>query len=63
VDSCATAGHPMIDHVWHERLELCDRLIELRRPALPFGVLCGIEALQRAAVRAMKAVYRRIRGW
>src|SRR5207249_3881146 len=23
-DSCATAGHPMIDHVWRERLPLAD---------------------------------------
>ena len=24
---CATAGHPMIDHLWKERLTLCDMLI------------------------------------
>src|SRR5258706_16381132 len=26
-DSCATADHPMIDHVWRERLPLGDRLL------------------------------------
>ena len=30
VDSCASPGHPMIDHVWRERLALSDRLIALR---------------------------------
>jgi CelD/BcsL family acetyltransferase involved in cellulose biosynthesis len=27
VDSCAVERHPMIDHVWRERIALCDRLI------------------------------------
>ena len=27
VDSCATADHPMIDHLWRERLALTDLLI------------------------------------
>ena len=30
VDSCAAADHPMIDHVWRERLTLSDRLIGLQ---------------------------------
>src|SRR6185437_13694318 len=30
VDSCATADHPMIDHIWRERLPLCNRLIGVR---------------------------------
>ncbi len=27
-DSCATADHPMIDHVWRERLALADHLMQ-----------------------------------
>ncbi len=27
-DSCATAGHPMIDHIWRERLALADHLMQ-----------------------------------
>ena len=27
VDSCATADHPMIDHIWQERLMLNDLLV------------------------------------
>ena len=29
-DSCATADHPMIDHIWRERRHLCDLMIALR---------------------------------
>lgn len=49
VDSCATAGHPMIDHVWRERLTLSDRLIALRPSAMPFAFACGVETLRRSA--------------
>ena len=61
VDSCAAADHPMIDHVWRERLALCDRLIGLKASALPFALACRIEALRRAAVATAKAVRDRIR--
>jgi CelD/BcsL family acetyltransferase involved in cellulose biosynthesis len=62
VDSCATAGHPMIDHIWRERLELCDRLIALRPTAL-FGFFCAMETLRRTAIAAAKALRTRIRGY
>jgi CelD/BcsL family acetyltransferase involved in cellulose biosynthesis len=55
VDSCATAGHPMIDHLWRERLALADVLIAPGSAALPaFHVACKIEALRRAAFAAAK---------
>jgi CelD/BcsL family acetyltransferase involved in cellulose biosynthesis len=62
VDSCATADHPMIDRMWQGRLALADRLIAVKRPALPFGVICRIEALRRAAVTAAKSVRDRLKG-
>jgi CelD/BcsL family acetyltransferase involved in cellulose biosynthesis len=62
VDSCATAGHPMIDHVWRERLALSDRLIALRRSVVPFRLACRIETLRRSAFAAAKAARNRIRG-
>jgi CelD/BcsL family acetyltransferase involved in cellulose biosynthesis len=61
-DSCATAGHPMIDHVWRERLALSDRLIALRPSAVPFALACRIEALRRSAIAGAKAVRDRLRG-
>jgi CelD/BcsL family acetyltransferase involved in cellulose biosynthesis len=66
VDSCAAAGHPMIDHVWRERLALSDRLIELRPSTMPFGLSCLTETLRRSAIAAAKTAAKaardRIRG-
>jgi len=56
VDSCATADHPMIDHMWHGRLALCDRLIAVRHSVLPFGLACLAETLRRSALAGAKAL-------
>jgi CelD/BcsL family acetyltransferase involved in cellulose biosynthesis len=54
-DSCATADHPMIDHIWRERLTLSDQLVSLGAgPA--FVCACSLEASRRALVAAAKAV-------
>jgi CelD/BcsL family acetyltransferase involved in cellulose biosynthesis len=53
-DSCATANHPMIDHIWRERLVLCDRLIGVR-PRAPFSSVRRLEMLRNAAIGAAKA--------
>jgi CelD/BcsL family acetyltransferase involved in cellulose biosynthesis len=54
-DSCATANHPMIDHIWRERLTLCDRLIAVR-PQAPLAAARRLEMLRIAAIAAAKAV-------
>jgi CelD/BcsL family acetyltransferase involved in cellulose biosynthesis len=61
-DSCATANHPMIDHVWRERLELADLLIRIG-PAgrATFLLVHALEALRRAAVAGAKALRDRMR--
>jgi CelD/BcsL family acetyltransferase involved in cellulose biosynthesis len=72
VDSCATAGHPMIEGVWCERLALADCLIDVgrrdaggmgaRAHAARFALVCRLEAARRAAVgavRRMRAAWRR----
>jgi CelD/BcsL family acetyltransferase involved in cellulose biosynthesis len=59
-DSCATANHPMIDHLWRERLALCDRLIAVR-PEMPFAPARALEALRCAAIAGVKTVRRRFR--
>ena len=61
IDSCAIADHPMIDHVWRERLTLSDRLIALKPSALPFAFARGAESLHRSAIATAKAVRDRIR--
>ena len=56
-DSCATAGHPMIDHLWRERLALGDLLIAPSGAALShFRVACHLETLRRALVSTAKTV-------
>jgi len=59
-DSCATANHPMIDHLWRERLTLCDRLIAVR-PEMPFATARALEALRCAAIAGAKTVRGRFR--
>jgi len=62
-DSCATADHPMIDHIWRERLALSDRLMCVAKcdPTL-FAHLCRMESLRRAAfdkLRWLRSLLRR----
>src|SRR5580704_10683259 len=54
-DSCATANHPMIDHIWRERLVLSDRLIGAR-PEASFSAVRRLEMLRNAAIAAAKAM-------
>ncbi|MBN8920747.1 MAG: GNAT family N-acetyltransferase, partial [Rhizobiales bacterium] len=58
-DSCATEGHPMIDHVWRERLALSDHMIVLAGNApLAFAA----ETARRRAIAFARAARNRIRG-
>jgi CelD/BcsL family acetyltransferase involved in cellulose biosynthesis len=50
-DSCATAGHAMIDSIWRERRILADQLIALK-PGLDFSVACRMENVRRIAIVA-----------
>jgi CelD/BcsL family acetyltransferase involved in cellulose biosynthesis len=57
-DSCATPDHPMIDHLWRERLAMTDLMIGLK-PGTGFAVACGMESARRRAVawaRGVRAV-------
>ncbi len=58
-DSCAGPGNPILDHLWRERLHLCDRLIAIR-PRTPFRIACGLEWLRGAAIDAAKAARKRL---
>jgi CelD/BcsL family acetyltransferase involved in cellulose biosynthesis len=61
-DSCATANHPMIDHVWRERLALADRLVRIGPDGgASFAVVCMLEGLRRNVITAAKRVRAAIR--
>jgi CelD/BcsL family acetyltransferase involved in cellulose biosynthesis len=63
VDSCATADHPMIDHLWRERLTLGDLLIAPSAAALPqFRLARQLETLRRALVPTARAIRDGLRG-
>jgi hypothetical protein len=56
-DSCATAGHPMIDHIWRERLDVADRLIRIGPDGrAAFAIACKLESLLRTAITLAKRV-------
>jgi CelD/BcsL family acetyltransferase involved in cellulose biosynthesis len=61
VDSCATADHPMIDHLWRERLAVADHLFAVRPAPLAFPLACRLEALRRSAIAAAKSLRDRMR--
>jgi CelD/BcsL family acetyltransferase involved in cellulose biosynthesis len=55
-DSCAVPDHPLMDHLWHDRLAMADLMIELR-PGGSFPLACHMEAMRRDAI----ALARRMR--
>jgi CelD/BcsL family acetyltransferase involved in cellulose biosynthesis len=60
-DSCATADHPMIDSVWHERRPMADLLCTLG-PGLDFAVACRLETLRRGAIATARGIRALITG-
>jgi hypothetical protein len=62
VDSCATPDHPMIDHLWRDRLMLADQLIALGPQASRrFMLACGLEGVRRGTIDALKWVRNLVR--
>ncbi|MFL6796040.1 MAG: GNAT family N-acetyltransferase [Xanthobacteraceae bacterium] len=67
-DSCATANHPMIDHIWRERLTLADVLLcvgakDSSMHSLSFEVAWRMEAWRRTATHLAKRVVQRARAF
>lgn len=63
-DSCAIADHPMIDHLWPERMAVADLFVGLRQEghSLPIAVV-RLEHLRRRLRGAAKHVYYRLKGY
>ena len=60
-NSCAAPGNPTLDHIWSERLTLCNRMIAVR-PEAPFARACRLETLRTAAIAAGKSIRSHMRG-
>ncbi len=58
VDSTADAGHPMIDHVWRERLTIADLLIPTRPNDPIAAAIIGLMAARRSAREGAKRLLR-----
>jgi len=54
-DSCATPDHPMIDHLWRERIAVADMMIALR-PGAQFAVACRLESARRRGIAWARGV-------
>ena len=56
-DSCATPDHPMIDHIWRERLVLADRLVQIGPGgSAGFALARTLEAARRSAIGGAKVL-------
>jgi hypothetical protein len=63
-DSCAAPDHPMIDHIWRERLTLSDRLIDLGGgTGTRFALARLLETARRRAIGAAKSSRKWGREW
>jgi CelD/BcsL family acetyltransferase involved in cellulose biosynthesis len=61
-DSCATPDHPMIDHIWRERLVLSDRLISVTPcSAVGFASICALESLRRNGINMARSIRNRLK--
>jgi CelD/BcsL family acetyltransferase involved in cellulose biosynthesis len=62
VDSCATANHPMIDHIWRERLSVVDCLFAAApADAKAFALARSCESARRALINGAKNLRDRLR--
>lgn len=61
VDSMADADHPMIDHIWRERIVVGDLLIPTRKAGVLMFSMRILEALRHGARACIKRVVHRFR--
>ena len=63
VDSCAVAGHPMIDHLWSERLAIADWMMPLDAAGgTALAAAMAAEKVRRFAIKGLRAVRKIVRG-
>ncbi len=58
VNSCAIPNHPMIDHLWPDRIEMADMLISIQgRTGRRFQFATSLEGIRRKVRSIAKAAY------
>jgi CelD/BcsL family acetyltransferase involved in cellulose biosynthesis len=63
IDSCAISDHPMIDHVWRERLAVADVMVPLStRSALRFSLAKAREGAKRDLRARVKSTFHKLQG-
>ena len=61
VDSCAIAGHPMIDRLWSGRLAVSDWIVALPPAGAGFALVVARERLRRSARRLARRMRDEVR--
>jgi CelD/BcsL family acetyltransferase involved in cellulose biosynthesis len=54
-DSCAVPDHPLMDHLWRDRLAMADVMIALG-PGANFALACRMETVRRDAIATARRV-------
>jgi CelD/BcsL family acetyltransferase involved in cellulose biosynthesis len=65
VDSCAVPDHPLMDHLWRDRLAMADVMIGLS-PGANFARACRLETMRRDAIamaRNARDALHRLTAW
>jgi CelD/BcsL family acetyltransferase involved in cellulose biosynthesis len=63
VDSCAIPGHPMIENIWRDRIDMADIIIAPRSiSSAHFNVIVHLERLRRSTRAMARDTYNFIRG-
>lgn len=61
VDSCAQPNHPMIDHLWREKIQLADIMVSTPSTSkVKFAMLVRIEQMKRLLRGIAKAIYNKM---
>jgi CelD/BcsL family acetyltransferase involved in cellulose biosynthesis len=59
-DSCAVPGHPLMDHLWRDRLAVADLMISVS-PGAKLALACRLEAMRRDGIAMARRVRNAVR--
>jgi CelD/BcsL family acetyltransferase involved in cellulose biosynthesis len=63
IDSCAIPGHPMIENIWRDRIEMVDVLVAPKSiSATRFALTVKAENLRRAVRESLRDIYYSLKG-